>query len=457
MNESSDEDEFKNSTDTINYLDKEKEVKQGQFQDLAMKRQSMVGSYLFEKDLKTLDFKQTIKILKDTAEEAERSEEIEKGDLPPLGNSGSDKQHFESSGKTHSDSGKFSCSKDDFAQKEHEIAKEQEMIDLLCTHQNGFEILLSRIKQSTANSLKASNFLKKRAQIESDYATQMIKLAGLDSFSTGFSQMHKDIGDLRAKFAGSILEMSENIQVLARNSERSRKQLKESVLKLSNESKDSEQNLERAKIKFESVIEEYDRYESKQKGKFPKLKMGSINSSLQSVRSRIQQELKVKQTNKTPPKNEEEAKQRVIQANEKYKAHLNAHNKQKLYNQNVIFPKYVLLLKDAIEDCDVCLKSNWVKYAKTVESLVMVEATMISPLDSDLELGLLELTEKIDYHGEFERYVHSQDLGKKVFFSDLVSVGRQYRGWGSGLGALHADAGVVCLFECESSIRNQRI
>jgi hypothetical protein len=54
--------------------------------------------------------------------------------------------------------------------------RDDEVIKMLCDYENGFPLLLGRVKESMNSTKDAATFLRKRAQIEQDYASQLMKL-----------------------------------------------------------------------------------------------------------------------------------------------------------------------------------------------------------------------------------------------------------------------------------------
>jgi hypothetical protein len=233
-------DEFASSFETRNYLENEKQYdsidgldKQSNDKDnlniflpMENKRQSTVGSYLFGQDFKNLDLDKAASIIsatRKTDSDANRS----------LGRS------VDTSVLLTSDTMERDLDEMKRVQKASD-EKEDEIIKLLSEHENGYLLLLARVKASINSTKEAAMFLKKRAQIEHEYATSMMKLATtykLDvrdgntkdgSYQESFDQfakMHYDIGEMREKFSNSISEMAENMLVLAKNNDRSRKQV----------------------------------------------------------------------------------------------------------------------------------------------------------------------------------------------------------------------------------------
>jgi hypothetical protein len=277
------------------------------------------------------------------------------------------------------------------------------------------------------NSAKeAAAFLRKRALIEQDYAAQLMKLGSshssvkekgkaqsYDTQWTEFEKMHYKLGEARMQFSTSIVEMADNIQVLFKNTERSRKQLKESCNRQLKELQDAESFMEKARLKFEHSSEDWERSQGldipigKKNSKPTNMKKSqSLTKGLNNLKQRFQNDFKL-----GLPKTEEEARQKASSANETYKQALFQanHMRQQYFNNHL--PRFVRALKETNADCDEGLSKYLIKYAKCIESLVMVEATMVSPLEES-EPGLLQIIEKIDNHADFNEFLTSH-LGKE--------------------------------------------
>ncbi len=120
--------------------------------------------------------------------------------------------------------------------------REDEIVNQLCNLQDGFPVLLARTKETMTSAKDAAIFLKRRAALEHDYASALIKLGqgapSLTSLRGGtfknaisnMEKMHGKIGELRLSFSRSISEMGDNIQVLYKNTERSRTQVCSSLV-----------------------------------------------------------------------------------------------------------------------------------------------------------------------------------------------------------------------------------
>jgi len=163
-----------------------------------------------------------------------------------------------------------------FAEKNTINSAENEwIIQALCEIENGFQIILDRVKQNSNSCKDAIAFLKKRAIIEEEYGKAMLKLCqgamennGKEKIETKqgtyneswnqFIELHEKIGNNRIKFAEAIGNVTDNLFTLLKNTERSRKQLKEAGLKHQKAVTDSETLLEKAKVKYETSSEAWE-------------------------------------------------------------------------------------------------------------------------------------------------------------------------------------------------------
>ncbi|KAJ3325873.1 hypothetical protein HDV06_002258 [Boothiomyces sp. JEL0866] len=392
-----------------------------------LKRQSIVGSYLFGTDLAAKDIESTVKAISSEKKSSPLSLQIptrqstgppsSTSPRPPLPQRSSSAEAATKSPLEY----EVSMAK---LHAEEAEEREDQVIKLLCDYEDGFQLLLNRVKESMVSAKDASSFLKRRAQIETEYAHHMMKLGtfqktnqfgekgkggSYESNWNEFGKMHHRLGELRLQFASSISEMADNIQVLYKNTERSRKQLKDGAARQHKELLDIEAGLEKARAKFESSSEDWERAQNPDAHISPfakKSNNGQKENPFLMLKNRIQQEVK-------RPRSEEEARHKASSANENYKMWLQKANvARQQYFQNHL-PRYVRLLKETNADCDDGLQKYLVKYAKCVESLVMVEATTLSPLDQTNEIGLLQRVEAIDNSQDFQGFLDHYSLSRK--------------------------------------------
>ena len=187
------------------------------------------------------------------------------------------------------------------AEAEGEI--DDKIVNMLCEHADGFEILSKRVKETLSSTKDVSGFLKKRAQIEESYAQEMQKLCSQHAVTEGgkagsygemwqnFIKMHTTTSKMREKFASNLNEMAENIEVLHRNTARGRKQLKEASNKLARELNAAATQLETSRAKFELASEDWEKTQGNDVKKQKQVQKGL--NAFQNLRVKLSHDLKV--------------------------------------------------------------------------------------------------------------------------------------------------------------------
>ncbi|KAJ2994462.1 hypothetical protein HDV02_001557 [Globomyces sp. JEL0801] len=408
-----DDTDFTDSLSTRSYLEQEKSKSTAlkvktevstSFEEMAQKRQSIVGSYLFGTNIGNADLQETVDVISPLQNNLAAQAVSPRPPLPVRTSS------YETPAPMVIKSTPSAKTLDRIAettalslQLEEDDQKEEQLIQMLSDYEDGFPLLLNRVKETMTSAKEAYLFLKQRAKVESDYAIGLMRLGNLKPLEVAkdgksksgtyqtqwgeFTNMHYKLGELRQQFASSISEMSDNIQ------------LKEAALRHHKELQDVEGNLEKSRSKFEMASEDLQRIITGSDTGIPNIKKnisntkpGTNNNPFQMLKQRLQHDLKFL------PRTEEEARQKVASTNESYKHWLQQTN---------------VALKETNDDCDEGLQKYLVKYAKCVESLVMVEATTLSPLDQSKEVGLLKTVQLINNKEDFQGFVDSYGLQKK--------------------------------------------
>ena len=280
-------------------------------------------------------------------------------------------------------------------------------------------MLLNRGKETIQSSKEAAIFLKKRAAIEEEYAKAMMKLAQSSSKSEGkggshanawgrFCKLHHRIAEQRMNFATSISELAENIQVLQRNTERSRKQLKDTGARQFKEALDSESALEKSRAKLEICSEEWERAQAHESGGSASLVKSPSKNTFAAFTSNFRENLKL-----SVNRSEEDARQRAASANEAYKFQLQQTNTTRQNYYKIHLPRVIRGLKETIDDCDQGLQKYFQKYVHCVETAMMTEGTTISPLDQNSEPGLNAIVNSIQIQTDFHDYVRGMLSNRK--------------------------------------------
>ncbi|RUP45058.1 hypothetical protein BC936DRAFT_148666 [Jimgerdemannia flammicorona] len=244
------------------------------------------------------------------------------------------------------------------------------LTDLDC----GLQCLLDKVKQDMHQVKDAVLFLKKRAAIEEEYARAMIKLSQMtaETFDkthpksgtygdawTSMLKVHETVGEQRLKFAADILEVSDDMNLLFKDTERSRKQMKETGMKHEKNLQDAEIALDKAKSKYEMHSEEWER-SILQKNNDPlhRPKKGLFNQA------------------KTPQqleRQEEDARMKAAISNENYKSQLAATNQARHDYFHSHLPKILSILKETGDECAVALRYHLSRYAYVFEQAVVAD------------------------------------------------------------------------------------
>ncbi|CAM0137943.1 unnamed protein product [Umbelopsis sp. WA50703] len=268
---------------------------------------------------------------------------------------------------------------------------------------SGLHCLLDKVKQDMQAAKDAMMFLKKRAALEEEYGKQMMKLAQSMSETfekahpragsygdawTSMLKVHETIGEQRVKFAGDISEVADDLQLLYKDTEKSRKQAKEQGLRYERQVTDADMALEKAKQKYELHSEQWEQ---------------SIllknNDPLHVPRKAL---FKTNKTQAQLEKTEEEARAKAAASDQTYRQQLNATNTTRTEYFNTHLPNSLTNLKSIGDECNVALRYQLARYAYIYEQALTADGYA---LDNDDGLGLRSLTEKIDKDADLEEYV----------------------------------------------------
>jgi hypothetical protein len=253
-----------------------------------------------------------------------------------------------------------------------------------------------------------------------------------------FCQLHEKIGHLRLSFATGIHELSDEISNVAKNTERSRKQLKEAGQKQLKVVQESETLLEKAKLKYEWTSEDWEKAILQLDQQDPSHALSHLSvspgvtpadaastkkgSSLQKSISLTLFRGSSSATASTKlAKTEEEARHKASEANEAYKLQLIRTNalRQQYFAQQL--PQVIRYLKDTNSECDQKLKSFLIQYTQAFESALVSEATTVCPLDKAEHMGLTAVVQDIEPDRDFDEFMmnYFQSKGKQ-FSKDLI-------------------------------------
>ncbi|CAG8574261.1 9732_t:CDS:10, partial [Acaulospora colombiana] len=320
----------------------------------------------------------------------------------------------------------------DTAERENES---QGFVKLLCEIDGGLAVALKRAKQAALSAKacitffaqqEAATFLKKRASIEDEYGRMMIKLAKsiqeshhLNDTKRGsygdnwvnIMRLHESIGENRVKFAAAIQEISEEVSMLYKETEKSRKNLKDSGQKYERGIQDAEQALEKAKVKYETHSEDWERIILQKNG-----------DTVPNTKPRTLTKVFSKQP-KTPMqliKLEEDARNKAAIADDSYKYQLSLANTARHEYYDIHLPRIITALKDISDECDIGIQYHLARYAYLFENTMVNDALVISPVSPEDGPVLRRLVEQINNEEDYSVYVQSHiSKAKKVRNSNI--------------------------------------
>ncbi|KAG2186724.1 hypothetical protein INT44_002950 [Umbelopsis vinacea] len=278
-----------------------------------------------------------------------------------------------------------------------------ELIGRLSDLDSGLHCLLDKVKQDMQSTKDAMMFLKKRAALEEEYGKQMTKLAQsmAESFEkahpragsygdawTSILKVHEKIGEQHVKFSTDITEVADDLQLLFKDTEKSRKQAKEQGLRHERLVSDSDLALEKAKQKYELHSEQWEQ---------------SIllknNEPSQMTKKAL---FKSNKTQAQLDRTEEEARAKAAASDQTYRQQLNITNATRAEYFKTHLPNSLTNLKSIGDECNVALRYQLARYAYIYEQALTADGYA---LDNDDGLGLRSLTEKIDKDSDLEEYI----------------------------------------------------
>ncbi|OAX83031.1 hypothetical protein ACJ72_02614 [Emergomyces africanus] len=268
----------------------------------------------------------------------------------------------------------------------------------------GVSILLTRLKQTIASTRDFSSFLRKRSVVEEEHAQGLKKLARavhdsahrIDNRQGTFSssceeinRIHDRMADHGLQFALSLQQMSDDLNELAANMERGRKQWKQNGLNAEKRVQEAESMAEKAKAKYNSLAEQYDRARTGdiQPGKF----------GLKGPKSAAQ--------------HEQDLLRKVQNSDTEYASKVQTAQSQKHELISSLRPQAVRALQDLIAEGDSGLSLQMQKFATFTEKLLLGKGLCVSPFKDNPNANapafksLRDVASQVDNEKDFKTYV----------------------------------------------------
>ncbi|GAA5878041.1 hypothetical protein JCM8547_005603 [Rhodosporidiobolus lusitaniae] len=303
----------------------------------------------------------------------------------------------------------------------------------LCDMDCGMPLLLERMKQSMASCREASTFLKKRAQIEEEYARAMVKLSksSIESYSVGdgkagsyvsswlsLLRTHELLGDNRLKFAAQLSEMGDELNVLGKEVEKTRKATKDLGTRLERGLQEQETLVDKARGRFDSAAEELERLLMLKQGEtvtpssLPHSSASTSSHGPSKGRSfgKAMSKLKGPKNPAQVAKMEEDVRSRMGQSSDAYRAQVAGAQSVRQEYFNLQLPRILRSLKESVDELDLGTQYHLSRYAYLFESLLVTDGLTISPVSVEDGPGIKSVVDVIDVREDFKTFMQQFTL-----------------------------------------------
>ncbi|WFD29036.1 Rho GTPase-activating protein [Malassezia sp. CBS 17886] len=302
----------------------------------------------------------------------------------------------------------------------------------------GMGAMTERLKESIESAREASAFTKKRASLEEEYAHNVMKVtrnatseysshdARAGSYATGWKNILKTqeaVAENHFRFASKLTAVSDDLAVLVRDAERSRRQHREMGLRLERNLNDAEQNVERARARFDLAAEDLERVLLVKQGDTARAADMSLGNAANKRTmgmpfSRGAGLFKSKNAQQIL-RHEDEFRQKKAHAHDvlRNEAQNTQTIRQEYFGQHL--PHVLRSLKDAMDALDAGLHYQLIRFAFLYESIALSDGMSVNPLgEKSGNVGLREAVSSIDNMSDFKEYLQSYEL----------AYGKDYRG-----------------------------
>ncbi|KAL4866667.1 hypothetical protein BDV12DRAFT_187308 [Aspergillus spectabilis] len=265
-----------------------------------------------------------------------------------------------------------------------------------------------------------ASFLKKRSILEEEHAQGLRKLSRSlydaahktdnrqGTYSYGCVELngfHDRMADHGLQFAASLQQMADNLNELAGNVEKGRKQWKHEGLNAEKRVVEAEVLAEKAKSKYDTLAEQYDRVKTgeKQGGKF----------GFKGTKSAAQQE--------------EDLLRKVQAADSDYASKVQAAQAARQELISIHRPQAVHNIQQLISECDSGLALQMQKFGTFNEKLLLGQGLSITPLKEggdSTPKSLREVIQQIDNQKDFHDFVLSHEFSPGAVTSEQTQYHR---------------------------------
>ncbi|KAF9978806.1 hypothetical protein BGZ73_000075 [Actinomortierella ambigua] len=260
-----------------------------------------------------------------------------------------------------------------------------------------------------------ASFLKKRSVMEAEYGTNIVKGASALREAHRLSQegkqgsygecwnkileMHERMGSNHLELSRDLQILSEELSIIYKETEKSRKQFKEAGAKQERILQEHDHDLEKAKVKYDTSTEEWERA-ILQKANDPSAPKRTLTKTMT---------MNIFRQPKSPGslhKQEEEARLKAATAHEQYKKQLAKVNDVRQYYFSTTLPSILKNVKDTIDEFDMALQYHLVRYGYMSEDYMMKDAMVLNPIEGP-ELGLRDLVMSVSKDADLRAYVNT--------------------------------------------------
>lgn len=323
------------------------------------------------------------------------------------------------------------------------VGFDEGVLRALCSLDCGVPLLLDRLKQALMSNREMQAFLRKRAQIEEEYARSMQKLVrerseaysslGGESRAGSYVKswqsllkVHDFLADNRLKYSQQLVEMCDELGVLAREVEKSRKGSKDMGGRLEKSLQESESATEKARQRFDAAAEELERLIVAKSGEsvkdlnnVPHLGSGASGPAASSKRTFGKAMSKLKAKNPAQlAKQEDETRSRMGRESDAYRGQVLATQQVRQEYFNLQLPRLLRSLKEQSDEIDNGSQYHLLRYAHLSENLTVNDGVVLAPVSLEEGPGIKGVVEAIDNREDFRSFMsnyaaHFNQSGQK--------------------------------------------
>ncbi|PPQ63369.1 hypothetical protein CVT24_005634 [Panaeolus cyanescens] len=304
---------------------------------------------------------------------------------------------------------------------------DENVLRALCELDCGVPLLLDRIKQSMVSCREAGVFFKKRALIEEEYGKTLQKLARstsevyalndgkAGSFVSAWQssmRIHETMAENRLRFAQRLNEMSDELNTLAKEVDKNRKQTKDLATRYERALQESEVVTEKCKNRMDFTSEELERVLLQKEGESFKdtglqNRTGGAGGKRAIGKAVAKGGMLLKGKNPgNIQRQEDDIRSRLSSATDQYRKAVTDTQAMRQEYFNFQLPRILRALKECADEIDLGTQYHLTRYAFLFESIVLSDgATLVPPNEEGL--GLKATIETIDNRSDFKTYMQN--------------------------------------------------